>query len=171
MKRSIIGLFVGLFAFLLGIGISLAWNFPQSQEVSVGTVVDNLSAAPIQTSVCEMLNGGWSFDEKVVEFEAVAEMNPNGTIDLHPKDCSHDGLNFLYPMLNTASNDRERHPLSSLIKGLKRTSTGEHKEVDIRVVGTSRIVSKYVREMYFVDPIEIELISPFRPSSSKNGGG
>ena len=171
MKRTIIGLFVGLFAFLLGVGVSLAWDFPPSQEVSVGTVVDNLNSVPIQTSVCEMLNGGWSFDEKVVEFEAVAYMNPDGTIDLYPKDCLHDGPNFLYPMLDINSNNLVDRELRSLVKGLKRTSPGEHNEVEVRIVGTSRIVAKYVREMYFVDPIEIEFISPFRPPSLKDGGG
>jgi len=118
-----------------------------------------------------MLDDTDRFDNYVIEFEAIAEMNTDGTVHLMPKDCLHGRTNFLYPMLDISSNNLVDRELRFLIKGLKSTYPGEHKEVVIRIVGTSRIVSKYTREMYFVDPTQIELISPFRPSSSKGGGG
>jgi len=173
MNRSIIGFFIGLIAFLFGVGVHLVWNYTSPQEIDVGAVNSSSFTNVVKITACDLIDQPDMFDDKMVEFEAVSYIPyKDGTIILNAKDCFCQSRDPLLPArLNFNAVDVPDRHLVSVIEGLKRRSVGDDKEVDISVIGRAKIMFvEGKHRTYSVTPTEVRILSPFREFVPKGAG-
>ena len=167
MKTIFFKILITFFTFLIGIGASLCWNSLSANRPSELSNLLTSVPMPTQTSTCRLVDEPNWFDGKLVSFEAIVYVIRDGTVILLPKDCfKPDPFVFIRLELNSYTGTNSN--LKTFLKSRNRTSEGDLKEVDVKIIGTAKIIYDVEGYKWFsITPTNINIISAFRKFEPK----
>jgi hypothetical protein len=169
MKIHFVKSLTALLTFLIGIGVFLGyWNFRLENVPQAEVAAPMFAPVPVQTTFCEIADNQ-NLNGKLVIFEATAYVIYDGTIILHPDNCNFRGeTDLFFAELELDAYFGKLNNLKTLLEGKNKESRDDFKEVDVKVTGTAKIITKANGyKIYSITPIEIEIISPFRKFTPK----